>query len=79
MDNQDILQKVINTLIEQIEAISSKSKMDSNKKVSSINIMEYSSAILHLSKSVGELILIKKALEDGKTKEVYELINGRGR
>jgi hypothetical protein len=76
-ENIDSLQKVIDTLVLQIETISSRCQMDSNRKGQKINLMEYSSTMLHLSKTLGELILIKRAIEQGKTEEVFGLINGR--
>ena len=79
MNNIENIQKVIDTLVLQIETVSSKCQMETNRKGSKINLMEYSATILHLSKTLGELILIKKALEDGKTEEVMGLVGGRMR
>jgi hypothetical protein len=51
--------------------------MEQNKKVPKISLIEYSTTMLHLSKTISELMLIKKEMQEGKYQDIGGLINGR--
>ena len=57
--------------------VSNKCQMEQNKKVPKISLIEYSTTMLHLSKTISELMLIKKEMQEGKYQDIGGLINGR--
>ena len=79
MENIESIQKIIDTIVLQIELLSNRCQMEANRKSPKTNLMEYSSGILQLSKTLSELILIKKVLESNRTEDLMGLINGRMR
>ena len=76
-ENIESLQKTIDNLVVQIEILSNKSRFENNRKNPRTNILEYSTAILHLSKTLGELVLIKNSIVSGKSENLMKIINGR--
>lgn len=79
MDNKETIQTTIDALVKQIEMLSHRSQMEANRKVPKVNLMEYSSIILQLSRTLSELIVIQRALEDNQYDQLSGLINGRMR
>lgn len=79
MDNKDTIQTTIDAVVKQIEMLSHRSQMEANRKVPKVNLMEYSSIILQLSRTLSELIVIQRALEDNQYDQLAGLINGRMR
>ena len=76
MENKEIIQKTIDTLILQIEMVSNKCQLETNRKNSRVNILEYSSTILQLSRTLSELMLIQRALETNNA-DLMQMIHGR--
>ena len=79
MDNKETIQTTIDAIVRQIEMLSHRSQMEANRKVPKVNLMEYSSIILQLSRTLSELIVIQRALEDNQSGQLTDLINGRMR
>ncbi len=79
MDNKETIQTTIDAIVRQIEMLSHRSQLESNRKVPKVNLLEYSSIILQLSRTLSELIVIQRALEDNQYDQLAGLINGRMR
>ena len=77
MENKETIQTTIDAIVKQIEMLSHRSQMESNRKVPKVNLMEYSSIILQLSRTLSELLVIQKALEENRYEQLEGLINGR--
>ncbi len=71
------IEQTINTLVSQIDFLSKKTQMDLNKKHNSINYLEYSSTMHHLSKTLGELVFVKQTMVSKDEDYLNRLINGR--
>lgn len=72
----------IDSISQQIELLSNKCKLESNKKSNNLeSILEASSLMLQLSRSLNELLVTKKFLEDsskGNPNDLFNfIINGR--
>jgi hypothetical protein len=76
--NKEIIQVTIDAIVRQISLLSNRSQLESNRKTSKVNLIEYSATILQLSRTLGELIIIQRALENNLSSDkLFEMIHGR--
>lgn len=79
-NNKEILQSAINSIVLQIELLSHKSQLESTRKSPKINLMEYSSVMFQLSRTLSELIVIQNVLDSSESSDkLFDMINGRNR
>ena len=78
--NKEYIERVIDAIITQIELLSTKCKLEENRKNPNFDkILEASSLMLQLSRSLNELIVTKRFLEENNSHidVLSSILNGR--
>ena len=78
--NKEYIERAIDAIITQIELLSTKCKLEENRKNPNFDkILEASSLMLQLSRSLNELIVTKRFLEENNSHidVLSSILNGR--
>ncbi|MNV47560.1 hypothetical protein D3C71_1394320 [compost metagenome] len=78
MNNKELVEKSIESIAKQIEILSSRCQIEENRKTNYNfqNTLDASALMFQLSKSLGELVLIDRVLEQGEHTDMLNYLAG---